>query len=547
MGVGGQWLIGGDFSFSQALFESLKVFSLSDNFQAIADAAKKPVNCQLWAARWLGALVSFSAVFAVLGKVFATNFARLSAASWKNHVVIIGGGEFAQSLSGKFVQNGHECLLLSNKITEASKTKNLITLPFTHISEKGEVFEAIKNANKIIIIAEKDVSALEIAVRTQKLFPETEIIVRVNDAYQARNFELLQFDARIRAFSMPEAGACEITRRHFPFLIAQDLGQTRIHAAIVGDDLWVEALICEIALATRTLKYGKPAYSVFVRNAESFKQKILSRYPEIEMEMTLSFHGFDEMALSNLRKNGFDFNSQLGSITAIYCAFFDSETSLATAMDIKAEAVNRNAFKAPIFVRLDDGDGLKRRKVGEELGENELVPFGSIDDICIASDIISDHTEKAAMWWHGSYEAIQSNKKNTNAKWAALIEDKRNSNRRAVKHIYAKLFEAGFDLRPWMMRNDVWANWPVLKTGEKFLPDYATKRAQSVLEHERWNLERRLLGWKFGAGKQDPIRKTHPCLIDFEALDPEIAKYDTELVEGLETKLQRDEDGMGRT
>jgi hypothetical protein len=56
------------------------------------------------------------------------------------------------------------------------------------------------------------------------------------------------------------------------------------------------------------------------------------------------------------------------------------------------------------------------------------------------------------------------------------------------------------------------------------------------LEHERWNADRRLLGWRFGPEK-DTKRKIQPYLIDFADLSPEIKRYDIELIRSLDQIL----------
>ena len=57
------------------------------------------------------------------------------------------------------------------------------------------------------------------------------------------------------------------------------------------------------------------------------------------------------------------------------------------------------------------------------------------------------------------------------------------------------------------------------------LLDGAPRRALLELEHRRWMRFMWLSGWQFGE-KKDDVRRTHPCLVPFEALPPKEQEKD---------------------
>lgn len=533
-------------SLHYALYETLKVFFIDDNFEEISKEFKKSINWQMWVSRLLGAFAAFSAVLAIIGRIFTNTFAKHSSEAWSDHTTVIGGGVFATTLANRLVEEGKKCIHLSENFSEIIMNKSLIQMPFIGNEITELVKKAINNSSKIIITAKSDIAALETGVKLQKLYSKPEIIIRVFDIYRARNFEFLKPESRLRMYSMAEAGSAEIIRRHYPFLIAEDLGQTRIHIAIIGDEFWIEAIISEITISCLTKRFGKPIFSIFINDEIAFKEQLIARYPEIEMEMSLNFYNLEAIKLANLLKNSCSVFDKDFPLTAVYSAFLDPNISFAYAMNVKHWSVNFDNSNFPIFIRMDNGEDIEKRKDGHKLSENEIVPFGSLIDICKASDFTSDKLEQAAKNWHNIYEKIISGKKNTDADWDNLSEDKRNSNRRAVKHFFTKLFDAGFNLREWMTCNDVWNGIPALAPNEKFLIDNEMKDRQTELEHERWNAERRMLGWRHADGKKNDIMKTHPSLLEFRELDLETASFDKIFIEGLENELKRDTNGLRR-
>ena len=57
------------------------------------------------------------------------------------------------------------------------------------------------------------------------------------------------------------------------------------------------------------------------------------------------------------------------------------------------------------------------------------------------------------------------------------------------------------------------------------------------MEHGRWNVERFKQGWSFAKTK-DVKRKTHPCLVSWAELPPEIRKYDIDAIVELPLRLR---------
>ena len=93
------------------------------------------------------------------------------------------------------------------------------------------------------------------------------------------------------------------------------------------------------------------------------------------------------------------------------------------------------------------------------------------------------------------------------------------SNLDNAAHIPTKLLSIGYKIRP-------------EKKGYKSVSLSLNEEeieTMARVEHIRWCWEKRLNGWRYGKTK-DPVRKTHPSLVDYEELDESEKDKDRELV-----------------
>jgi hypothetical protein len=110
-------------------------------------------------------------------------------------------------------------------------------------------------------------------------------------------------------------------------------------------------------------------------------------------------------------------------------------------------------------------------------------------------------------------------KKNEVVAYDNLSEDMINSNRDAAADIPLKLLSIGYGIRKWREDGPV----PSIKFSKKQVAELA------CLEHERWNRERLLQGWKYGP-KRDRENKISPYLVEFSKLPTDIQMYDIQTV-----------------
>ncbi|MCZ8087815.1 MAG: hypothetical protein ACK5WW_00015 [Brevundimonas sp.] len=550
LGVWGWTGPGGDDPLD-ALYKALQAFVLSENYSDLEQAAD--ARLPLEAARWLGALFAFYAILVLVWSSLGLWRLGLVARGRRGHLVVAGATVFADRLSETAAGGDLKARVIQLRAPDQRPYRRgrLIRLPFHGFDRDGLDEAGARRARRLLIDLADDGAAVDLALAAQRRYPDLAIVTRLKDTNLLRSLHDLPGGKTLRAFSEAEAAAREVVRRHPLFLEARDRGQGRIHAILVGDDDWLEALLVEIILSSRTLTLAKPVLTVAVAEPVGFRRKLAARYPELDREAAVTVIAFEPATFRVMTETAPE------AVTAVFVAFDDGAQSLAAALAVRRQALSWPGFGAFIFTRTSGEQGLIRPAAGEPLavpGEDAfggLVSFGSLTDVIHATGVLSEAGSRAERAWHEAYLRLHPSSEAA-VPWERLSEEYRLSNRRAVAHVYAKLHDAGFDLRAWLATARPWDELPALAPGETLFRDEAELMRLAELEHERWNADRRLLGWRLGEsadqpGKQDKLRKLHPCLIDFADLSPDIQRYDIELIRELDQMLPRKKGGLRRS
>lgn len=113
--------------------------------------------------------------------------------------------------------------------------------------------------------------------------------------------------------------------------------------------------------------------------------------------------------------------------------------------------------------------------------------------------------------------AARHRSKETYREWEALTEEQKDVNRLAADHVSIKIRAMGLDPNHSKEVVTAWAQM-----------DVATLDQLSRMEHERWAAPYRMAGWKLG--ERDDKKRTHPNLIEYDALDQPTKQYDADQV-----------------
>jgi hypothetical protein len=111
--------------------------------------------------------------------------------------------------------------------------------------------------------------------------------------------------------------------------------------------------------------------------------------------------------------------------------------------------------------------------------------------------------------------------------WDKLDPKLKSSNLKQVEFYEHLLNQAGLSIRK--------SDNPVIFPLDESFKDI-DRLAQ--LEHARWNAERLLAGWRYGATK-DIKKKLNPCIVKWDDLSDDIRKYDYDPIKNIPALLAK--------
>jgi voltage-gated potassium channel Kch len=219
--------------------------------------------------------------------------------------------------------------------------------------------------------------------------------------------------------------------------------------------------------------------------------------------------------------------------TVVVC-LDDPSLALEVALALRRQS---GAEDAPIVVPMPEEGGLVRllrQYRGPAVSLQAIHPFDPLARTCTPDLVLDGTHELLARAVHEHYlrKRLEEGKRIEDERalvpWDALPEDLKESNRRQVDHIRAKLSEVGYTIGPLV-------DWEAAS----FRFSSAEVARLARMEHDRWLAERRRNKWRYAPGPKDPDRKTHPDLVPWAELSEEAKDKDREAVIELPVLLAR--------
>ncbi|MBS0360664.1 MAG: hypothetical protein JSR98_04745 [Proteobacteria bacterium] len=419
------------------------------------------------------------------------------------------------------------CGDLARRAVEAAKDAGQVAL-WLDPSKRGEDLErGLRtrggDARQVLIALDDPDQGLALAAVARAAAPEAQITVLLNDAALAEAAAVRINHPRTRVLSAAALSARALHGAHPPFLRAKQAGHSRLNAVIVGFGHTGQAVARDLILNCRTTDLGLPRITVIDPKAAALEAAWRARAPELDLcaemaflERRLGAPG-DAAALA-----------ALGLVTVAYACCGDDADSLAAASALGAADLGANLGGPPIFVRLRDA-----------AASGGAIPFGETAAVVAASEFLSPAPDAAARNFSNAYRATLSDElrndpqRRSSRPWDELDETFRQATREAVAHIPAKLASAGID-------PELWVGAPRLPPPLRLFRTTEEREALAALEHERWNAQRRMEGWRWAdLPDKDEAQRLHPDLVAYDRL-PETSKaHDRAMVEETQAVCRR--------
>jgi hypothetical protein len=519
------------YSFTTAAFRTLGLFDTANGFY---DAhAPGPTDWRFAVAVWTGFATLSGTFFFTIMALLQSRATYALARMVRQRVIVIGGEGIASRAFEEAQRVGKSVIWLGAPVLSAPSIR-AIALPWP-LEDHGAILgEYASNPDHILLAEEDDADALVLTRACRAAAPNAFITVLMRDVRLAEDAAATLNEARTRVLSVAEVSARALCIDHPPFLIAKELGHSRIHALIVGFGQHGQALASDIIVNCRTTYLGIPSITVIDPNAGALEGVLRVRAPEIDACAHFTFieGRFGSQGVTPDANSLAKALAEAGPVTAAYvCLHLDAE-ALSTAGMLQSLLRAVDVGQPKIFVRLRESETLSHTASAFQ-GLNALTPFGDLESVIEASEFLSNTPDSAARAFSAAYRAAlpaedRDNPANRSARpWDELDESFRQSNRDAVAHIPAKLASASIDPALWLGL----AGPPKLPPGSWLFATDEDCEKLAELEHERWNTERRMDGWRStNLPSKDEHRRLHPSLVPYEALTDEVKEYDRVMV-----------------
>lgn len=528
LGLAG-WLAHG-YRFDEALYRAIALFEVNN------DAYHGPVGSTDWRfliGRWTGLITVFGAAVVTLGALLQARVMLALARTLRQEVAVIGAEAITATAFETARRAGKSAVWVGSPTLEAYSLRAL-AVPWPADDPIRTISSYAAAADHILVAESDDAGALVLARAARAAAPNAFITVLMRDARLAEDAAAMINEPRTRLLSAATVAARALNIDHPPFLIAEALGHRRIHALIVGFGQTGQAIARDLIVNCRTTYLGLPRITVIDPAARALEGVMRVRAPELDacadfafIEGAIGPHGVEPgaEALSRALADG-------GPVTAAYvCRPIDAE-ALGTAGMLQSLLRAANVVEPAIFVRLGDAGALIKSG-NDARGLNSLIPFGELNALIAATEFLSNAPDHAARAFSEAYRATlppekRDDPKNRSARpWDELDETFRQATRDSVAHIPAKMASAGIDPKLWLGV----AGPPPLPADVRLFSSDAECEKIAELEHERWNAQRRMDGWRWAdIPSKDDHRRLHPDLAPYGRLKDSTKEYDRAFV-----------------
>ncbi|WP_408593748.1 hypothetical protein ACIPCF_05990 [Paracoccus marcusii] len=500
-------------------------------------------NGWIKATRFLGFLTTFYAILAILAVLFGAKLARFLAGFRRNHAVMVGASRY---MLHQHVRGG--------KVTIFDTVENLASLPedatwprvmkiAITAHEELPKLHAVGKPGQVLFGASEPMQNLNYAhiwLRQRADLTRPGIKLRLEDKSLARAPDLLFPDLRqAEIVSESECLARALVSVMAPSRQAILRGQRAVHILLIGMGSNNLALSEELALRTHHPNLGRLHLTILDRNASIAKRRMLSERPDLlspdfsETGPKITFLAADALHLGHSENDDALIAAEeaLG-FTAIVISAGSDAASSAIAMRLRQFQQHYQRLHAPIFMRMRNSDTIA--PPADWHSHDAIIRFGGTGGQThdLALETLYEARAKAL---HDSWRNNDRSAQNDPAQaWENLSALQRRPNYRAAMFAFETLYAAGC-VPPLQTRPTQLILHPGV--GNHLLGSPENLRILAELEHERWNTERRLEGFRTAplnaenTRLRDNEKRLHPSLVPFDALSHHEQEKDRNNVE----------------
>lgn len=461
-----------------------------------------------------------------------------------DHSIVIGSNRVSRAFIRSERNKNHHVVLIESDIDTELETYcdvHGVYLLSGDCQDKGIISLAnLRNASNVIVCTgdnSENMSCLLALKEQLSTEHDVNVFIQIDDEHLLDRLEAQSyFDAhnhRLYAFNLTTLSARKFVWSHPIYAYADLMGQQHLHFVFVGFDGYAEALLKSITTSFVYRHFSATKFTILCKRPDNIRDRLRGLYPSLDNAVAFEFHQFDEVSdiLLNTEARLQLFATPVSSMfTFADC----DDKALSLALRLKQELVLKDIDDFPLFIRMDCDSSVSDMLVNTHqttrMGDM-LLAFGMENQIC-DTGIISGELEQAAKRLHDKYSA-HSQASNADAKvelWENLSSTLKDSNRRAVDHLPAKLYSAGAYFHP-HISFEVDKHFSLLQGSLEQL------ERLSELEQKSWTAGRYVDGWVSGETRNNKRKIHHLLGKSYSDLDESIKEYDRDQIKLLDNSV----------
>ena len=313
----------------------------------------------------------------------------------------------------------------------------------------------------------------------------------------------------VQPFDADRVAAQQLFRAH-PLVDLADLrGQRRVHVVVIGWTGFAFAFMEQLARLAPYKDFEAPRVDLLVKHPSEVSSALAALQPafltrDAPKVVELVPHDLDDESGVPTPQQMETIERNEPTVTAIVVTLGSDDVSAAAAMTLRERCNIVGRWHAPIFVEINGDSRLTSLlRVTHPDPADRIHPVATIVETCQLEAL--ERSERAARVLHEAYlktrEKLGSDENHPSEQpWPMLAQTYRLANRRAVDHLPIKLLSAGFHV----------SGFPLHAPGAIALEESEIDRL-AALEHRSWEIDRLLLGWTAGPGR-DERRRIHDAI-----------------------------------
>ncbi len=479
-----------------------------------------------WQIQFVRFFAPLAAVFGLI-IVFATNI-RISLVNffirfYTEHIVVVG-------LGNKSWQFMRTCKNKSKVVVVEREPENILIGRARELGVRvvvGDIFKDgifalinLKGASNLIAFTGNDGVNVEFAIKARDYVRDkvgvqrrVRIQIHLNEiglAHQLDTYPKFFSDypsTDISFFSVYDLSARRLLKEYPPEIFADVAGHEQVHLAIYGFRRLALKLVIQAALLCQYANSSRLRFTIFDEDAKNKEERLHSEYPYIS-----KICDFEFIEQSSFGPHVFagDVGERLPSITQHIICRDNDEENLNIALMLRTALLDRKFSNAPILVRMQQSSGLAQlleSNTGDPEIPDGLYPFGMLDQVLHADNILTDNLDELARSIHAGYlesQADEDPRRHLAAQdWNELPQWDRKQNLTKADHLEIRLRSIRYRM-----------------TGQRLLTPVLSEREATVLtlmDHNRWLNERINDGWQYGKERLEEA-KINPHLVQWDEL-----------------------------